>query len=258
MEFGPYEQIKVEILENDILSVQLNTPKLVNALSFQSTDELVDVWRKLRHDSSIRVVILGGEGDKGFCGGANIKENHPHDAVNYYDWQSKMGELLLWMRIIPQPIICMSHGLAIGGGFSLAMASDIRIATKDVRYSAFYANVGIGGADMGSSYFLPRQIGTGRAYEYLLTGDFMYAEDALNLGFISRCVDTKEEMKETALKIANTIAAKTPLAVRLTKEAINTNLDCAGLIAALQMEDRNQTLMAVKNIADGKPRPFAF
>ena len=258
MEFGPYEQIKCELLENDILSVQLNTPKFVNALSFKSTDELMDLWAKLRHDSPIRVVVLGGEGEKGFCGGANIKENHPHDAHNYYDWQSKMGELLLAMRMIPQPIICMAHGLSIGGGFSLAMASDIRIITKDVRYSAFYANVGIGGADMASSYFLPRQIGTGRAYEYLLTGDFMYAEDAINLGFVSRCVDTREQLMDSAMEIAHTIAKKDPLAVRLTKEAINANIDCPGLISALEIENRNQTLMGMKNIAEGKPRPFAF
>lgn len=253
-----YEEIKCEVLENNILSVQLISPKRINALSFKSTDELMDLWKKLKHDSPIRVVILGGEGDKGFCGGADIKENHPQDAAAFYDWQSKMGELLLAMRVIPQPIICMAHGLTIGGGFSLAMASDIRLITKDIRFSAFYINVGVGGADMGSSYFLPRQIGTGRAYEYLLTGDFMYAQDALELGFVSRCVDTKEQLMDVAIETANTIANKDPLAVRLTKEAINIALDCPGLLAALEMENRNQSLMAIKNIADGKPRPFAF
>jgi len=109
---------------------------------------------------------------------------------------------------------------------------------------------------MGSSYFLPRHIGTGRAYEFLLTGRFMQAEEAMNLGLASRCVP-RDKLLETALELAADIVSKEPLAIRCTKEAINQNLECAGLEAALHMENRNQLLMVMHNIDKGKARPFA-
>lgn len=109
---------------------------------------------------------------------------------------------------------------------------------------------------MGSSYFLPRHIGTGRAYEFLLTGRFMKAEEAMQLGLASRCVP-RDKLLETALELAADIVSKEPLAIRCTKEAINQNLDCAGLESALSMENRNQLLMVMHNIHKGKERPFA-
>jgi enoyl-CoA hydratase/carnithine racemase len=153
-----------------------------------------------------------------------------------------MSRILLAMRQAPQPIISCVHGAASGIGFSLAMASDIRIVAEKARFNAAYINIGLGGADMASSYFLPRLIGSGRTNEFLLTGNWMSAEEAMQLGFASRLV-AKEIMMETAAELALVMVGKTPLALRMTKEAINVNMDCAGLEAALQMEDRNQMMV---------------
>lgn len=250
MSYFDYKTLKIELLETQIMVVNLNRPEKLNAVNKQMLNELTDLWHKLKYDDKIRVVILRGSGEKGFCGGVDVKEGLTPDlshAPNFYEYQSQLADLQLAMRNIPQPIIALVHGAAAGAGFSFAMASDIRIISPDARFSAFYINVGLGGADMGSSYFLPRMIGTGRAYEFLLTGRFMSAEEAVQLGFVSRCVE-KEQLFDTAMELAQLIVAKDPLAIRLTKEAINKNLDCGGLEAALRMEDRNQTLMVMHNL----------
>jgi len=96
---------------------------------------------------------------------------------------------------------------------------------------------------MASSYFLPRLIGAGRAYEYLLTGNWMDASTAMALGFASRVVN-KDAMVDEALTLARTMAEKNPMGIRMTKEALNVSLDCPGLEAALNMEDRNQIMIS--------------
>ncbi|WP_054692336.1 enoyl-CoA hydratase/isomerase family protein [Syntrophomonas palmitatica] len=258
MSYDSYETLKIEMLDNDIMLLGLNRPGKLNAVSKQMLDDLEDLWKKLRNDFKTRVVILRGEGEKGFCGGVDVKEGLTPDLMHlpgFYEYQVRLAELQLLMRKIPQPIIALIHGAAAGAGFSFSLASDIRIITPDARFSAFYINVGLGGADMSSSYFLPRHIGTGRAYEFLLTGRFMNAEEAMNLGFASRCVP-KEELLDTALDMAKDIVAKEFIQIRLTKEAINANLDCAGLERALDMENRNQVLLVMHNMDKGRERPF--
>ncbi|MGE5372515.1 MAG: enoyl-CoA hydratase/isomerase family protein [Solirubrobacterales bacterium] len=255
MQFGEYQTLQLEWIEEGILGLTLNRPNRLNAVSHRMLDELDEVWSRLRHDlTDTRVVILRGAGEKGFCGGVDVKDEVPEGMMTtdgLYEWQTRLGNLQLQMRLIPQPIIAVVHGAAAGAGFSFSMASDIRVIAPDARFSAFYINVGLGGADMGSSYFLPRLIGTGRAYEFLLTGRFMNAEEAMSLGFASRCVP-REELMNHALELARLIKEKQPAAIRLTKEAINQNLDCAGLEAALNMENRNQLIMLMNNIAAGR------
>ena len=104
---------------------------------------------------------------------------------------------------------------------------------------------------MACSYFLPRLIGAGRAYEFMLTGNFMTANEAMNLGLCSRMVES-EQLLETALELARTMNDKNPMGLRLTKEAINVNLDTGGLEQALQMEDRNQMLLVLRGMVDKK------
>jgi len=259
MDYTSYETLKIEMVEPGIMMVTLNRPKQLNSLSHQMTRELTDLWAKLKHDVETRVILLNGAGEKGFCGGLDVVENlYPEELtpVGFYDFQSRLGELELAMRQIPQPIICMVHGAAAGAGFSFVLASDIRIISPDARFSAFYVNTGVGGADMSCSYFLPRIIGMGRAYEFMLTGRFMDANEAMNLGLASKCVE-RDQLLPTALEMARDITKKSYLAIRLTKEAINQNIDCAGLEAALKMEDRNQTIMILHNQMTGRGKAFA-
>ena len=110
------------------------------------------------------------------------------------------------------------------------------------------ANVGIGGCDMSSSYFLPRLIGTGRAFEMMLTGNFINADEAWNLGLVSKVVENRAALVPAGLELARVIAAKDPMAVRLTREAMRANVDAAGFDNALQVENRNQTLMIAHNV----------
>ncbi|HDM78762.1 MAG TPA: enoyl-CoA hydratase/isomerase family protein [Deltaproteobacteria bacterium] len=226
----------------------LDRPEKYNAIDEKMVAELHRFWQDRMSDNNIRVIILDGGKAKGFCAGLDMKtfgpsllnEMNPSESCHA---QARLSRLLQAMRRAPQPIICCVHGAAAGLGFSLAMASDIRILAYDARFSAAYINIGLGGADMASSYFLPRLIGSGRANEFLLTGNWMSAKEAMDLGFASRLV-SKEKLLDTAWEIAKTIADKDPMGVGMTKEVININIDAGGLEASLQMEDRNQMMIA--------------
>lgn len=233
--------------ENRIARLTLNRPENYNALNEAMVSELEAYFASLMYNEEAGVLIIDGGEAKGFCAGLDMNSYGPEifgmRPVDAYNAQARMSRLMLAMRRIPQPVISCIHGAAAGIGFSMTMASDIRILAEGARFSAAYINIGLGGADMASSYFLPRLIGTGRANEYLLTGNWMGDADAMNLGFASRLVK-KEEMLPQALTLATTMLSKNPLGIRMTKEAINANIDAGGLEAALQMEDRNQMLMA--------------
>lgn len=251
--YPTYETLLTEIVEPNIMKVTLNRPKAYNALSHKLVDEMTDLCARLKEDFyNVRVVLLyGGDEAKGFCAGLDVKQgltDYEKTAPGFYAYQIKLGEMELKMTWTPQPWIAMIDNVSAGGGFSLAMASDIRVCTKTARFSCFYANVGIGGCDMCSSYQLPRLIGTGRAYEMMLTGNFINAEEAWNLGLVSRVVETRADLYPAAMELARVIAAKDPLAVRLTKEAMRANVDASGFENALHIENRNQTLMICHNM----------
>lgn len=244
-----YQTIKWEIIDKGIGLLTLNRPQAYNAINGQMLEELEEFWRIRLTDLDTTVIILKGEGEKGFCAGLDMKwtmENQQgmKNAAEYYRFQARLARLNLAMRRAPQPIIAMAHGSAAGQGFSMVLSSDIRVISEDARFCAAYINIGLGGADMACSYLLPRLIGTGRAYEFMYTGAFMSAQEAKELGLVSKVVD-REELYETALVYAQTLMSKNPLALRLTKEAINMNVDAGGMEQALCMEDRNQILITL-------------
>ncbi len=246
-----YETIEYDVEEEGIGVLSLNRPRRYNSVNFQMMEELEAFWRERMYDLDAHVIILKGNGKRGFCAGLDMKEAMKMlpdmNTDQFYRFQSRMGRLNLAMRQVPQPIICAVHGPAAGLGFSFALASDVRIISIDARFSAAYINVGLGGADMACSYFLPRLIGAGRAYEFMLTGNFMSAEEAMSLGLASRMVE-REELMETALELARTLNSKNSMGLWLTKEAINMNVDAGGLEQALKMEDRNQTLLLARGM----------
>ena len=252
-----YETIEYEIKEKGVSILSLNRPRRYNLVNQKMMEELEGFWSERQYDLDTHVLILRGNGEKGFCAGLDMKEMIkilPEMGTDqFYRFQSRLGRLNLAMRRTPQPIICAVHGPAAGLGFSFALASDVRIISPDARFSAAYINIGLGGADMACSYFLPRLIGAGRAYEFMLTGNFMSAEEAMNLGLASRLVE-RDKLLESALELARTMNSKNPMGLRLTKEAINMNLDAGGLEQALNMEDRNQALLVARGMLgkDGK------
>ncbi len=233
--------------EEHIGYLALNRPDDYNAFDEGMLTQFEAFLRDRMYDESVRVIILDGGEAKGFCAGLDMKSFGPAifqmKPSEAYTAQARLSRLMLGLRRIPQPVISCIHGAAAGIGFSLAMASDIRILAHGAKFSAAYINIGLGGADMASSYFLPRLIGSGRANEFLLTGNWMGDEEAMALGFANRLVE-KDEMKNAATELAKVMCSKNPLGIRMTKEAININMDAGGLEAVLQMEDRNQMMMA--------------
>jgi enoyl-CoA hydratase/carnithine racemase len=246
-----YETIQFDIQEEGIGILSLNRPRKYNMVNHKMMEELEAFWKDRLYDLDVHVIILRGNGERGFCAGLDVKETMKMlpglNIDHFYGFQARLARLNLAMRQAPQPVICAIHGPAVGLGFSFALASDVRVITHDARFCAAYINIGLGGADMACSYFLPRLMGAGRAHEFMLTGNFMSAEEAMSLGLVSRLVDNDHLMEET-LELARVMNSKNPMGLRLTKEAINANLDAVALERALNMEDRNQTLLVSRSM----------
>lgn len=243
-----YNSIKWELVDEHIGVLTLNRPQAYNSVNGEMLDELETFWRNRLYDMETLVIVMQGAGEKGFCAGLDMKYTLENTSLRkpqeMYKFQARLARLNMAMRRAPQPIIALVHGAAAGEGFSFTLASDLRIITPDARFCAAYINIGLGGADMACSYLLPRIIGAGRAYEIMYLGEFISALEARELGMISRIVE-KDRLYDTGLEIARKMAGKTPWALRLTKEAINMNLDAGGMEQALCMEDRNQVLLSV-------------
>ena len=157
--------------------------------------------------------------------------------------QRMIAAVMQAMRKCPQPIIACAQGPACGGGFSLLLASDVRYAAPDIRMNAAYIKIGLGGCDMGASYFLPRLVGSSVASEYLLTGKFMTADKALACGLVSEVLP-HEDLLGKALSLADEMLLTSPMGLRLTKDALNLNIDAASMEHAFGLEDRQQILLS--------------
>ena len=228
------------------LWVTMNRPERLNALNRQMVEELRDFFVGLYWRQDVRVVVLGGAG-RGFCAGLDLKERDDSNATRSVSGglvsQRKISEIVMAMRRCPQPIIATVNGPASGGGFALALASDVRVATPTVRMNAAFIRIGLSACDIGVSYFLPRMIGAGAASEFMLTGRFIDAERGQQLGLLSKVV-SEDRLEDEARGFVKDMLHATPLGLRLTKEALNHAIDAGSLEAAIAMEDRNQILCA--------------
>ncbi len=234
--------------------VTLNRPERLNALSRELIRSLNRYFIELYHRDEIRVVVLRGAG-RAFCAGLDLKERHDAPAERQVrealNGQREVRDIMVNMRRCPQPIIALVQGSASGGGFALALASDIRLITPDARFNAAFIRIGLGGCDVGVSYFLPRMVGSSVAAEYLLTGRFMDAGRAHQLGLASR-VDELPALEEEARSLIDDMLTTTPLGLRLTKDALGLAVDLPSLEAVVALEDRNQVLCVKDdNFAEG-------
>lgn len=239
-----YEHLRVEE-KNGVINARLDRPARLNALNPKLLEELCDFFNSLYWRRDVRVVILSGAGDN-FCAGLDLKEplGFPDPSTgNALTKQRRVSEIVIAMRRCPQPIIALIQGAASGGGFAIALASDVRIATPDARMNVAFVRIGLSGCDMGVSYFLPRMVGSSVAAELALTGRFLDAQRAVQLGLVSRIVETGVLQAE-ADTLAGEMLHASPLGLRLTKEALNHAIDAQGLEAVVAMEDRNQILCA--------------
>ena len=224
--------------------VTLDRPERLNALNDAMVEELSTYFNDLRQDRDVRVVVLRGAG-RAYCAGLDLQERRSGemDTIDRLRHQRSIAEIVMAMRYCPQPIVSLVHGAACGGGFAMALASDIRIAGESARMNAAFIRIGLSACDIGVSYFLPRLVGASVAAEFLLTGDFITAERALATGLVSRVV-ADDRMEAAAEPLIEAMLTTSPMGLRLTKEALRMALDAPSLEAAVAIEDRNQILCA--------------
>jgi enoyl-CoA hydratase/carnithine racemase len=260
-----YQTLTVE-REDHLTVLSLDRPESLNALSRDMVNELRDFFWNLSGDRETRVVLLRGNG-RAFCAGLDLKEASARsgsddasearsrdgraDVPAGLRQQRHIAEIALLMRRAPQPIVAAVQGAAAGGGFALALASDVRVAARSARMNAAFIRLGLSACDVGVSYFLPRAVGASVASELLLTGDFIDAERALATGLVSRVVPD-EELDACARELAGRMLRNSPVALRLTKECLKFSIDAGSLEAAIAMEDRNQVLTSTsRDFAEG-------
>lgn len=246
----------------DVDWVTMNRPDALNALNAEMVEALASYFEGLYRKTAPRIVVLKGEG-RAFCAGLDLKEGAAPDVAEAkrapvhagMAVQRRIGDIYRAMRRCPQPVISLVRGAAAGGGFSLALASDIRIAAENARMNCAYIRIGLTGADMGSSYFLPRIVGLSMASELLLTGRFVEAEEALRIGLVTHVVEPGALDAKAEELIAH-MRKTTPIGLRMTKEALGYAVDAPSLDAAMAMEDRHQILTSMT--ADHKEAQAAF
>jgi enoyl-CoA hydratase/carnithine racemase len=233
--------------------ITLNRPEQMNALTDAFVHELNDYFDRLATTPAVRVVLLRGAG-KAFCAGLDLRGGHSftdRHTDEYLLQQRLYSGLVMRMRRCPQPVIGLLHGYAVGGGFSIALGCDVRIAAEGTKMNAAFIKLGLSGCEMGASYHLPRLVGTSVAAELLYTGRFIDAARALRVGLVSEVVPL-DQLESAGQTLADDMLATAPLGLRLSKECFWTSVDGNDLASVIAMEDRNQVL-AISNgdLAEG-------
>jgi enoyl-CoA hydratase len=240
------ETLSVQTPHTGVAMLQLNRPERLNAINDVMVGELNKTLAALGADSSVNAVVMTGAG-RGFCSGIDMRDFGPGipeasaPTIDRLRFQEMMAALPQAIRDIPQPVIAAVNGPCVGAGLALCLAADIRICSTAATFGNGAILLGLSGAEMGMSYFLPRVVGTSVAADWMLTGRTVSAEEADRRGLVSELV-APGELLERALEIASRIAELTPLGVQLTKRAVQVNTDAAGLEPALELENRNQVL----------------
>lgn len=225
----------------------LNRPEALNAINGQMAKELRGYFGGLAEATATRIVVMRGAGSS-FCAGLDLRSGgRPADSEGRepkgrgFGFQGYLADVYVSMRRCPQPIVSLVQGNACGGGFAFVLASDIRIGADTARMNAAFIKLGLSACDMGTSYFLPRLVGTSLAAELMLTGRFLSAARALDRGLLSEVVP-EEDLVEAARPYLDEMLATSPQGLRLTKEGLNMAIDATSLEAAMAIENRNQIL----------------
>ncbi|WP_454625501.1 enoyl-CoA hydratase family protein [Bradyrhizobium cenepequi] len=206
-----------------VATITLNRPDKKNPLTFESYEELRDLFRDLAYASDVRAIVLTGEGGN-FCSGGDVFEIiEPLTQMAMPDliaFTRMTGDVVKAMRKCPQQIVAAIDGICAGAGAMLALASDLRLATPQAKTAFLFTRVGLAGADMGACGLLPRVIGQGRAAELLYTGRAMGAEEGLAWGFHNRLVPSAE-LPNAAYELARSLADGPWFAHGMTKTMFN-------------------------------------
>ncbi|MFI7167213.1 enoyl-CoA hydratase/isomerase family protein [Rhodococcus erythropolis] len=227
-------------------TITLNRPERRNAFTFAMIREWSELLRAAKHDDDVRVIVLTGTGDRAFCSGIDLeaisnanpnltplqRKSQLHDEVH---------QVARALEDLDKPVIASINGVAVGAGLDMALMCDMRIMSRDARVSEGYVKVGLTPGD-GGAYYLPRIVGTSKALEMLLTGDFVDAEEALRIGLVNRVVDHDALERET-LQFARSIAQHAPVTTRFIKRTTYQSAD-ADLRTALDLVSSHFAVVA--------------
>jgi enoyl-CoA hydratase len=239
--------VLTEKIKDGVTLVTLNRPDSLNAMNHELVARVHEVLDEVDNDHSCRVVVLTGAG-RAFCAGLDLKGSGVAPGTDGVGRpqagmisQQHIASLYTHMRRVRKPIIAAVNGAAAGGGFAFALASDIRVAAQSAKFNVAFVKIGLSGCDVGVSYLLPRLIGASKAFELMLTGRFVLADEADRIGLVSRVVPDGEVV-DAAVEIADQIIANSPFGVWMTKEVMWSNLETGSMQAAIDLENRTQIL----------------
>ena len=213
-----YENLIIEN-KNSIAVLTINRPEKLNALNGETLAELKIAFTELKKDDNTKVVIVTGSGEKAFIAGADIAELNKLNMISGKEFSEKGQEVFNLIEQFEKPVIAAVNGFALGGGCEMALACHIRIASENAKFGQPEVNLGII-PGYGGTQRLARIVNSGRAMEYILTGDMITAHEALRIGLVNH-VFSKDELMIKANELAGKIASKPMNAVRLALKAIN-------------------------------------
>ena len=242
-----FQTIEVTEADDDIALVTLNRPDRLNAMTSTMITELEQVVSAVDLDPHLRAVIITGAG-RGFSAGLDLQDQGAAPGsdgvsrtVSGFMWQDHLATLHERIHRSRKPWIAAVNGPAVGGGFALSLASDIRFASSAATFGAVFLKIGVSNCDMGTSYFLPRLVGASRSAELLLTARIFDADEALRIGLVADVVEPAG-LIDRALDTARLIRANAPFATWMTKETMWQTLDAPSLRHALDIENRTQIM----------------
>jgi 2-(1,2-epoxy-1,2-dihydrophenyl)acetyl-CoA isomerase len=249
-----YENILYHLQEG-VCTITLNRPQVYNALSARLIEEIIAAIQQAGEDEQVRVVVLTGAGDKAFCSGADLKEagSSLHKTPLSEALRKRYNPMILGIRHLPKPVICRLNGIAAGAGCSLALACDIVIASENASLVEIFVNIGLI-MDAGSSYFLPRLVGSARAFELCSTGRPVKAQEAAEMGLISRVVPANQ-LDEFLAQLTSYYAQAPTKAIGLMKKLLNKSYEST-LEQMLELEAVHQDMAG--NTQDSKEGIQAF
>ncbi|MGH7521028.1 MAG: enoyl-CoA hydratase family protein [Gemmatimonadales bacterium] len=205
-----------------IATITLNRPERLNALTFEVYKELRDTFQRLDTEPGVRAIVITGAG-RAFCSGGDVEDIIGQllgrDLSALQEFTRLTCDVILAMRRCRRPIVGALNGTVAGAGAVIAVACDIRVAAESAKIAFLFTKVGLSGADMGAAWLLPRIVGYGRASEMLLTGDFVDAKRAYEIGLYNRVVPQAQVQPE-AHAIAEKLARGPSAALGVTKQAL--------------------------------------
>jgi enoyl-CoA hydratase/carnithine racemase len=229
--------------DGKVATITLDRPQRRNPLTFDAYAELRDLFRELALASDVKVVVVTGAGGN-FCSGGDVHEIiGPLTQMAMPEllaFTRMTGDLVLAMRMCPQPVVAAIEGTCAGAGAMLALASDLRIGTPSAKTAFLFVRVGLAGCDMGACTLLPRVIGQGRAAELLYTGRAMTADEGREWGFFNRLVAASEALPQ-AQAIARSLADGPTFAHAMTKKLLHQEW-AMDLATAIEAEAQAQAI----------------